>query len=83
MIVAYPTKWTSKLPALPDVAVDANGVQKVVINVNNINFGKILPKDHVDFIDRQKPIGKRCANDNDDDAMMMTMIVTVILKNER
>ncbi|KAI8595060.1 hypothetical protein EDD21DRAFT_425759 [Dissophora ornata] len=67
MIVAYPTKWTSKLPARPDVALDASGVQQVVINVSDNNFGEIFPKDHVEFIDRLKNTGKRSVGDVDGD----------------
>ncbi|KAK5829079.1 hypothetical protein F5H01DRAFT_393140 [Linnemannia elongata] len=54
MIVAYPTKWSSQLPALSDLPKDTSGVQQVVINVSDNNFGKIFPKEHVEFIDRLK-----------------------------
>ncbi|KAI9234800.1 MAG: hypothetical protein BYD32DRAFT_438885 [Podila humilis] len=67
MIVAYPTKWTSKLPALPDATLDASGLWQVVINVGDNNFGDIFPKDHVEFIDRLKDVGKRSAGDDDND----------------
>ncbi|KAF9085495.1 hypothetical protein BGX29_001911 [Mortierella sp. GBA35] len=67
MIVAYPTKWTSKLPVLPDATIDTSGVQQVVINFGDNNFGEIFPKDHVEFIDRLKNAGKCSAADNDDD----------------
>ncbi|KAG9060728.1 hypothetical protein KI688_008939 [Linnemannia hyalina] len=65
MIVAYPTKWTSKLPALSDLPKDISGVQQVVIDVGNDNFGDILPKEHAQFIDRLKNAGKRSAGDED------------------
>ncbi|KAF9308678.1 hypothetical protein BG003_010754 [Podila horticola] len=68
MIVAYPTKWSSKLPALPDLPKDTSGVQQEMINVGDDNFGEIFPKDHVEFIDRFKNVGMRSAeNDRDDD----------------
>ncbi|KAG0048432.1 hypothetical protein BGZ89_004598 [Linnemannia elongata] len=58
MIVAYPTKWSSKLSALSDLPKDTSGVQQVVINVSDNNFGKIFPKEHVEFIDRLKNMRK-------------------------
>ncbi|KAF9922982.1 hypothetical protein BGZ65_009206, partial [Modicella reniformis] len=56
----YITKWTSKLPALPDATLDAS--QQVVINVSDNNFSEIFPKDHVEFIDRLK----NCSVEDDD-----------------
>ncbi|KAF9370709.1 hypothetical protein CPC16_003528, partial [Podila verticillata] len=44
MIIAYPTKWTDKLPALSDLPKDSSGVQQVVINTDDDNFGEILIK---------------------------------------
>ncbi|KAG0360509.1 hypothetical protein BG005_010533 [Podila minutissima] len=68
MIVAYPTKWTSKLPEVPPTTMDTSGVQQVVINIGDNNFSKIFPEEHVEFIDRIKNVGKRSAEgDNDDD----------------
>ncbi|KAF9085402.1 hypothetical protein BGX29_001963 [Mortierella sp. GBA35] len=67
MIVAYPTKWTSKLPSSSAPIFDASGVQQVVINVGDNNFGEIFPKEHVEFIDRLKNAGKRSVADDDDD----------------
>lgn len=52
---------TSDLPKV------TSGVQQVVINVGNDNFGEIFPKDHVEFIDRLKNVGKRSAGDDDSD----------------
>lgn len=46
MILAYPTKWTSKLSALRNATLDASGVQQVVIIVGENNVGRIFPKDH-------------------------------------
>ncbi|KAG0339835.1 hypothetical protein BG000_001232 [Podila horticola] len=66
MIVAYPTKWSSKMPALSDLPKDTSGVQQVVINVDDDNFGDIFPREHVEFIDRLKNAGKRSAGDEDD-----------------
>lgn len=66
MIVAYPTKWTSKLPALQRTMEDAKGVQQVVINIGDGNFGEIFPKDHVEFIDRLKNT-KRSADEHKSD----------------
>ncbi|KAF9330577.1 hypothetical protein BG006_006461 [Podila minutissima] len=68
MTVAYPTKWTFKLPALPDATLDTGGMQQVAINVSNNNFGEIIPKEHVEFMDRLKNVGKRSAEDDGDDA---------------
>ncbi|KAF9369458.1 hypothetical protein CPB97_003587, partial [Podila verticillata] len=65
MIVAYPTKWTDKLPAPSELPKDPSGVQQVMINVNDNNFGDIIPQEHVEFIDRLKNARKRSA-DNDD-----------------
>ncbi|KAF9382831.1 hypothetical protein CPB97_006903, partial [Podila verticillata] len=67
MVVVYPTKWTSKLPALPDATLNSSGVQQVVINVDENNFGKIFPEDHVEFIDRLENVGKRSVADDDSD----------------
>ncbi|KAG0058060.1 hypothetical protein BGZ90_005170 [Linnemannia elongata] len=44
MIVAYPTKWTDKLPAPSEFPKDPSGVQQVVINVSDNNFGVIFPR---------------------------------------
>jgi hypothetical protein len=65
MIVAYPTEWTSKLASRPTAKIDASGVQQVVINVGDQNFGQIFPKEHVEFIDRLKSAGKRSAEDDE------------------
>ncbi|ORZ17578.1 hypothetical protein BCR41DRAFT_50925 [Lobosporangium transversale] len=54
MIIAYPTKWTDKLPASSELPKDASGVQQVVINISDDNFGNVFPKEHVEFIDRLK-----------------------------
>ncbi|KAG0085988.1 hypothetical protein BGZ93_000347 [Podila epicladia] len=67
MIVAYPTKWTDKLPALSDLPRDTSGVQQVVTNIGDYNFGDIFPREHVEFIDRLKNVGKRSAKTDDDD----------------
>ncbi|KAF9019609.1 hypothetical protein BGZ52_003238 [Haplosporangium bisporale] len=67
MIVAYPTKWTDKLPALSELQKDESGVQQVVINIGDDNFGDIFPREYVEFIDRLKNVGKRSAEDDDDD----------------
>lgn len=71
MVVAYPTKWT-KILLQPEeqskkVLKDSGGVQQVVINVGDHNFGNIFPKDHVEFIDRLKNAGKRTANESGSD----------------
>ncbi|KAG0060267.1 hypothetical protein BGZ89_012410 [Linnemannia elongata] len=65
MIVAYPTKWTDNLPDSSELPKDSSGVQQVVINVSDENFGDIFPKEHVEFIDRLKNARKRSAEDND------------------
>ncbi|KAG0329172.1 hypothetical protein BG000_000169 [Podila horticola] len=65
MIVAYPTKWTDKLPASSDLPKDPSGVQQVVINISDDNFGDIFPQEHVEFIDRLKNARKRSADDDD------------------
>ncbi|KAF9311329.1 hypothetical protein BG006_004580, partial [Podila minutissima] len=67
MIVAYPTKWTDKLPAPSELPKDPSGVQQVVINVGDDNFGDIFPRKHVEFIDRLKNVGKCSAEDDDHD----------------
>ncbi|KAF9583332.1 hypothetical protein BGW38_009733 [Lunasporangiospora selenospora] len=54
MIVAYPTKWTDKLPAALELPEDPSGVQQVVINISDDNFGDIFPKDRVEFIEHLK-----------------------------
>ncbi|KAF9080259.1 hypothetical protein BGX23_002403, partial [Mortierella sp. AD031] len=66
MIVAYPTKWTSKLPTSSNPIFDASGVQQVVINVGDNNFGEIFPKEHIEFIDKLKNAGRHSATDDDD-----------------
>jgi hypothetical protein len=65
MIVAYPTKWTDKLPSPSELPKDPSGVQQVVINVSDNNFGVIFPQEHVEFIDRLKNARKRSADDDD------------------
>ncbi|KAF9974931.1 hypothetical protein BGZ75_000671 [Mortierella antarctica] len=65
MIVAYPTKWAEALLAPSEVPKDSSGVQQVVINVSDNNFGDIFPQEHVEFINRLKNARKRSA-DNDD-----------------
>lgn len=65
MIVAYPTKWTDKLPTPSELPKDPSGVQQVVINVSDNNFGVIFPQEHVEFIDRLKNARKRSADDDD------------------
>ncbi|KAF9080710.1 hypothetical protein BGX27_005313 [Mortierella sp. AM989] len=65
MIVAYPTKWTDKLPPLSKLEQDESGVKQVVINVGDDNFGDIFPKEHVEFIDRLKNARKRTSGDDD------------------
>ncbi|KAF8930456.1 hypothetical protein BGZ47_000542 [Haplosporangium gracile] len=42
MIVAYPTKWTDKLPAPSELPMDSSGVQQVVINISDDNFDDIF-----------------------------------------
>ncbi|KAF9924400.1 hypothetical protein BGZ67_009274 [Mortierella alpina] len=65
MIVAYPTKWAEALLAPSKVPKDCSGVQQVVINVSDNNFGDIFPQEHMEFIDRLKNARKRTAdNDN-------------------
>lgn len=64
MIVAYPTNWSSKLSARSDLPKDTSGVQQVVINVGDDNFGDIFTMDHVEFINR-KNAGKRSTGDYD------------------
>ncbi|KAF9968233.1 hypothetical protein BGZ73_000206, partial [Actinomortierella ambigua] len=54
MIIAYPTKWTDKLPAPSELPQDLSAVQQVVISIGDDNFGNIFPKEHVEFIDRLK-----------------------------
>ncbi|KAF9123631.1 hypothetical protein BG015_005274, partial [Linnemannia schmuckeri] len=65
MIVAYPTKWTDKLPAPSELPMDPSGVQQVVINISDDNFGDIFPQKHVEFIDRLKNARKRSVDDDD------------------
>ncbi|KAG0341958.1 hypothetical protein BG005_002834 [Podila minutissima] len=65
MIIAYPTKWTDKLPAPSELPKDPSGVQQVMININDNNFGNIFPQEHVEFIDRLKNARKHFADDDD------------------
>lgn len=65
MVVAYPTQWTFKLAKHSIARIDTNGVQQVVINVSDHNFGEIFPKEDVEFIDCVKNAGK-CSAENDD-----------------
>ncbi|KAG0247768.1 hypothetical protein BG011_000957, partial [Mortierella polycephala] len=55
--------WTSKLAQRPDIKFEGDGAQQVVINIGDSNFGKIFPKEHVEFIDRLKNSGKRYVDD--------------------
>ena len=65
MIVAYPLKWTDKLLSPSDLPEDPSGVQQVIINVGDNNFGDIFPKEHVQFIDRLKNARKRSVDDDE------------------
>jgi len=65
MIVAYPLRWTEKLLSPSDLPEDPSGVQQVIINVSDSNFGDIFPKEHVQFIDRLKNARKRSVDDDD------------------
>ncbi|KAF9969321.1 hypothetical protein BGZ73_008381 [Actinomortierella ambigua] len=65
MVAAYPITCSPDLPPVQVPKPDANGVQQVVTRVEDSNFGKIFPKDHVMFIDRLKRAGKRTAGDID------------------
>ncbi|KAF9928466.1 hypothetical protein BGZ67_006973 [Mortierella alpina] len=49
----------SELPNVP------NGVQQVVINVNDNNFSDIFPQEQVELIVRLKNARKRSADDDD------------------
>ncbi|KAF9152614.1 hypothetical protein DFQ26_000840 [Actinomortierella ambigua] len=65
MVVAYPMICAPRLPEVVDVPEkEASGLQQVVIRVSETNFGKIFPKEHVQFIDRLKSAGKRPADDD-------------------
>ncbi|KAI9236969.1 MAG: hypothetical protein BYD32DRAFT_462010 [Podila humilis] len=75
MIVAYPTKWSSKLSALSDLPKDTSGVQQVVINVGDDNFSKIFPKDHVEFINRLRTWESA-------QPAIMTVMARIVLKAE-
>ncbi|KAF9536061.1 hypothetical protein EC957_000566, partial [Mortierella hygrophila] len=46
MIVAYPIKWTNKLPAPSELPKDPSGIQQVVINISDDNFGDIFPQEY-------------------------------------
>jgi hypothetical protein len=63
MIVAYPTKWSDKLLVPSELPEEPSGVQQVVINIGDENFGDIFPKEHVEFIDRLKNARKRSADE--------------------
>ncbi|KAG9065969.1 hypothetical protein KI688_002266 [Linnemannia hyalina] len=65
MIVAYPTKWTEKLPAPSELPKGPSGVQKVVINISDDYFSDIFLQEHVEFIDRLKNARKRSVDDDD------------------
>ncbi|KAF9125289.1 hypothetical protein BGW39_007526 [Mortierella sp. 14UC] len=65
MIVAYPTKWTDKLPAPSELPKDSSGIQQIVINISDGNFSDIFLKEHLEFIDRLKNARKRSADDDD------------------
>ncbi|KAG0033509.1 hypothetical protein BGZ82_006086 [Podila clonocystis] len=68
MIVAYLTKWSSKLPALSDLSKETSGVQQVLINVGDDIFGDSFLREHVEFTDRLKNARKHSADDDDSDA---------------
>lgn len=65
MVVAYPTKWADKLLASSELPQGPSGVQQVVINTSDDNFGAIFPKEHVEFIDHLKNARKRSADDSE------------------
>ncbi|KAK5827717.1 hypothetical protein F5H01DRAFT_362178 [Linnemannia elongata] len=54
-----------KLLAPSELPKDSSGVQQVVINISDNNFGHIFPQEHVEFIDRHKNTRKRSSNDDD------------------
>ncbi|KAF9314132.1 hypothetical protein BG006_004017, partial [Podila minutissima] len=58
---------SSKYAREPDARIDANGIQQVVINVGDHNFGDIFPREHVKFIERLKNAGNRSTDDDESD----------------
>jgi len=58
-VLVAPSEQRKKVPE------DPSGVQQVVINVNDNNFGAIFPKEQVEFIDQLKNARKRTADRND------------------
>ncbi|KAG0270776.1 hypothetical protein BGZ95_001544, partial [Linnemannia exigua] len=54
-------------PWEPNARIDANGIQQVVINVGDHNFGDIFTREHVKFIGRLKNAGKRSVDDDESD----------------
>ncbi|KAF8943395.1 hypothetical protein BGZ47_005469 [Haplosporangium gracile] len=67
MVVAYPMRCSRFLPPVEVPKVDEDGLQQVVIRVGDKNFGRIFPKDHVEFIDRIKNVKKRSVDGIDSD----------------
>ncbi|KAF9916716.1 hypothetical protein FBU30_001179 [Linnemannia zychae] len=56
--------WSDKLLVPSELPHNPSGVQQVVINIGDDNFGDIFPKEYVEFIDRLKNTRKRSADDN-------------------
>ncbi|KAF9536868.1 hypothetical protein EC957_009506 [Mortierella hygrophila] len=55
-----------KLPGSSELPMDPSGVQQVVINIGDNNFGDIFTQEHVEFIDQLKNARKR--SDDDDES---------------
>ncbi|KAF9403935.1 hypothetical protein BGZ76_007166, partial [Entomortierella beljakovae] len=66
MVVAYPASWIASLPPQPDLEIQVDGFQQVIVRVDDKNFADIFPKDHVEFINRLKCPGKHCMDDDED-----------------
>ncbi|KAF9995395.1 hypothetical protein BGZ79_010919, partial [Entomortierella chlamydospora] len=62
MVISYPAEVVSFQVMRPDPDPEILGVRRVVINVDNNNFARIFPHDHVRFLDKLKKF-KRQADD--------------------
>ncbi|KAF8973370.1 hypothetical protein BGZ46_009976, partial [Entomortierella lignicola] len=81
MVIAYPAEVISFRQVIrPDPAPEIENLQRVIIKVDDSNFAKIFPEDHVKFLDKLKKFKRRA---EDQDEQCGSNKSTAILKGSR
>jgi len=60
MVIAYPAEVVNFQVVRPDPEPELEGLQRVSIGIDDNNFAKILPRRHVEFLDKLKGHKRRC-----------------------